>query len=87
MKIKIKVKNKADKNYETVLINTEYITLDAALKFTGVAGTGGQAKILVMEGLTKVNGEKNDIFRKKLYDGDTFEVEDMAFQIKREEKF
>jgi len=86
MKVKIKVKNKTEKqnNKETVFINTEYITLDSALKFTGIAGTGGEAKILVKEGLTKVNGEPNEVLRKKLYDGDTFEFEGTVFEIKSE---
>ncbi|MCQ2460560.1 MAG: RNA-binding S4 domain-containing protein [Clostridia bacterium] len=82
MKITVKVKNKVANNKETVFINTEYITLDAAMKLTGIVSTGGQAKILVKEGLTKVNGKENDVLRKKLYDGDTFEYEGTTFLIK-----
>lgn len=49
------------------------------MKLTGIVSTGGQAKILVKEGLTKVNGKENDVLRKKLYDGDTFEYEGTTF--------
>lgn len=40
-----------------VKINTEYIKLDQFLKFTGVVSNGGEAKILITDGLAKVNGE------------------------------
>lgn len=34
----------------------EYITLDALLKATGLASSGGIAKMMVAEGLVKVDG-------------------------------
>lgn len=37
-------------------ITTEYIKLDQFLKLSGVASTGGHAKILISEGEIKVNG-------------------------------
>lgn len=40
-----------------VKINTEYIKLDQFLKFTGVVSNGGEAKVLITDGLAKVNGE------------------------------
>jgi len=40
-----------------VKIKTEYIKLDQFLKFTGVVSNGGEAKILITDGLAKVNGE------------------------------
>lgn len=81
MKVTVKVKNKNLKR-EVLQINTEFITLDAAMKLSGIVGTGGQAKILISEGLIKVNGKENDIFRKKLYEGDTFEYDGTIFEIK-----
>ena len=42
---------------ETVEITTEWIKLDAFLKFTGAASTGGEAKLAIAAGEVKVNGE------------------------------
>lgn len=36
----------------------EFITLDALLKATGAAGSGGAAKTLVAEGKVQVNGQQ-----------------------------
>ncbi len=52
-------------------IETEYITLQQFLKLSGIADTGGQAKILVKELDIQVNGEKEDRRGRKLYSGDT----------------
>jgi ribosome-associated protein len=41
-----------------VHITTEFITLDAFLKWVNIAGTGGHAKALIASGLVQVNGEK-----------------------------
>ena len=46
MKITVKVKKKEEKD---IFITTENIPLDKALKFSGIAGTGGQAKMQVPE--------------------------------------
>ena len=64
MKINIKIKGKKEK---TVPINTEFIKLDSFLKFCGVADTGGIAKILIKEGLIKVNGKQCFSRGKKIY--------------------
>ena len=42
---------------ERIKINTEYIKLDALLKFAGAVGTGGEAKLSIQEGEVKVNGQ------------------------------
>lgn len=42
---------------DKVEITTEFIKLDALLKFAGLCETGGEAKLCVEEGLVKVNGE------------------------------
>ncbi len=59
---------------ETVKIDTEFIRLDDLLKITGVAATGGQAKIMIQSGLILVNGEVCPMRGKKLRDGDTVTV-------------
>ena len=42
---------------EKILINTEFIKLDSLLKFAALVGTGGEAKVVISEGMVKVNGE------------------------------
>lgn len=81
MKIKVKVRKKEN---QEVLIHTEYITLDCALKIVGIVGTGGQSKILIKDKEIKVNGEVCDTVRKKLYSGDYFTFENQNFEIKNE---
>ena len=56
---------------ETIAINTEYIKLDALLKYASLVGTGGEAKMAVAEGLVKVNGEVCTMRGKKIRPGDT----------------
>ena len=41
----------------TIAIKTEFIKLDALLKFSGLCETGGEAKNAVQDGLVKYNGE------------------------------
>ncbi len=55
-------------------ITTEYIKLDAFLKFTGSVGTGGEAKELVQNGQVKVNGEVCTMRGRKLRPGDRVEL-------------
>lgn len=70
-----------------VPINTEFIKLQDLLKWTGVAQTGGHAKILVQDGQVSVNGEICLMRGKKLRPGDTVTVAELdeAFSICAEE--
>ncbi len=58
-----------------VSIRTEYIKLDTFLKLADCISTGGSAKMLIAEGLIKVNGENEERRGRKLYPGDTVEVD------------
>ena len=51
-------------------IYSEYIKLDAFLKFCGAVGTGGEAKLRIAAGEVKVNGAVCTQRGKKLRDGD-----------------
>lgn len=55
-------------------IKTEYIKLDSAIKFSGIAMTGGEAKLMIEDGTVEVNNEKCVMRGKKLRPGDTFTV-------------
>ena len=59
---------------EQIKINTEYIKLDALLKFAGAADTGGEAKLAIREGEVRVNGEVCTMRGKKLRPGDRAEL-------------
>ena len=67
MKIKVKV---APHKKETVKIKTDYIELQAFLKFMGIAETGGHAKEMIKDGIIKVNDEVCTARGKKLRQGD-----------------
>lgn len=56
-----------------VVIDTEFIKLDAALKFSDAVPSGGLAKTVIQEGEVKVNGEVCTMRGKKLYPGDRVE--------------
>ena len=58
----------------TFPIHTEYIDLLQFLKATGIAATGGEAKMLVDEGFIRVNGEDENRRRRKLRPGDRVDV-------------
>ena len=55
---------------KTIQITTEYIKLDAFLKFAGACLTGGDAKLVIQEGRVTVNGESCTMRGKKLRPGD-----------------
>ena len=69
---------------ETISINTEYIKLDALLKFAALVGTGGEAKIAIAEGMVKVNGEVCTMRGKKIRPGDTVEFDRFSLQVTAE---
>ena len=71
--MKIKAKATPRKN-ENVKITTEFIRLDAFLKFKGIAETGGQAKTFIQDGIVKVNGEVCTARGKKIHAGDTVSI-------------
>lgn len=58
----------------TIHISTEFIKLDAFLKFAGVCQTGGEAKMAVQEGDIVVNGAPCTVRGRKLRPGDVVEV-------------
>ncbi len=68
MKVVVKKKDTATH----VVITTEYIKLQDAMKFANAVYSGGEAKTLIQEGEVKVNGEVCTMRGKKLRDGDRF---------------
>lgn len=64
-----------------IKISTEYIKLDQFLKYVGVAGNGGEAKVLITQGLAKVNGDTELRRGRKLRVDDIVSFEDNEFVI------
>lgn len=52
----------------------EHITLDALLKATGLAASGGDAKRLIADGAVRVNGEPESRRGRKLRVGDAVQI-------------
>lgn len=78
--MKIKVKAKEHKK-EKAEINTDFIQLQAFLKFMGIAETGGQAKEFIQDGIIRVNGEVCTARGKKLRNGDTVSAFSVDYEI------
>ena len=55
---------------EKIQITTEFIKLDALLKFAALVGTGGEAKMVIADGMVQVNGEICTMRGKKIRPGD-----------------
>lgn len=59
-----------------IKIDTDFIKLDSFLKLAAVVQTGGQAKMMIGDGMVKVNGEVCTMRGKKLRKNDVIEIED-----------
>ena len=66
---------------EKIRITTEFIKLDALLKFAGLCETGGEAKELIQGGAVKVNGEVCTMRGKKCRAGDVVELDGQTIEI------
>lgn len=66
---------------ERIEITTEFIKLDSFLKFSGLAETGGEAKLFIEDGLVSVNGEPCLQRGKKLRPGDRVEFDGQALEV------
>ena len=68
MKVSVKKKDAP----KVLTIQTDFIKLEAALKYAALTATGGEAKEVILEGLVTVNGEVCTMRGKKLRSGDNF---------------
>jgi len=66
-------------------ILSEYIKLDSFLKLVNEAGSGGEAKMLIAEGLVSVNGESELRRGRKLRPGDTVGIKERFYPVEAEE--
>lgn len=56
---------------KTVKIETPFIKLDSLLKLSDMVSSGGEAKMVILDGAVSVNGEECLMRGKKIYPGDT----------------
>ena len=66
-----------------IKLREEYIKLGQALKAAGLVSSGVEAKFVINEGLTFVNGNIEKQRGKKLYDGDVVEYKGEKIYIKK----
>ncbi len=72
--------------HEKVTISTEYITLGQLIKKLNILDSGGMVKAFIQEQGAFVNGEKDYRRGRKVYPGDTVEIEDVGtYTIVKEE--
>lgn len=64
-----------------VRINTEYIKLEALLKYEGLSETGGDAKERIQAGEVTVNGETCTMRGKKLRPGDRAALDGVELEV------
>ena len=80
--MKVIVKKKS--NDIPVVITSEFIKLESAMKLANIVPTGGSAKAEIQEGFVTVNGEVCTMRGKKLYDGDKFAFDGDSYVIVHE---
>ena len=68
---------------ETIEITTEFIKLEALLKYAAVTGTGGEAKLVIADGMVKVNGEVCTQRGRKIYPGDTVRFDRFELRVEK----
>ena len=66
-----------------IKLRDEYIKLGQALKASGIAESGVDAKYKILEGQVLVNGEKEFQRGKKLFEGDEVICEEIMIKITR----
>ena len=79
--MKVVVRKKGENPEIPVVIHTEFIKLQDAMKFANIVYSGGEAKTLILEEQVKVNGEVCTMRGKKLHPGDKFEFMGQTYLI------
>ena len=79
--MKVTVKKKTPANDVPVVISTEFIKLQDAMKYSNIVYSGGEAKQLILDGQVQVNGEVCTMRGKKLRPGDKFTFEGQSYLV------
>lgn len=68
---------------EIIKLRDEYIKLGQALKAANLVEDGVEAKLVIQDGLVKVNNEVDIRRGRKLYDGDVVSFEGQELRIEK----
>ena len=68
---------------EIIKLRDDFIKLGQALKAANLVDSGVMAKMVIQDGLVKVNGETEFQRGKKLYDGDVVSFENETIKIEK----
>ncbi len=79
--MKVTVKKKTSANEIPVVISTEFIKLQDAMKYANIVYSGGEAKQLIQDEQVLVNGEVCTMRGKKLRPGDRFTFMEQTYLI------
>ncbi len=79
--MKVVVRKKNTQESIPVVIGTEFIKLESAMKLANCVPSGGIAKTIIQEGEVSVNGEVCTMRGKKLYPGDSFAFDGQKYLI------
>ena len=66
---------------EKIAITTDFIKLDAFLKFASLVSTRGEGKLVIADGLVGVNGETCTQRGKKLRPGDRVDFQGAVYEV------
>ena len=67
-----------------MIIHTEFIKLDQLLKWANLVESGAMAKMVILNGDVKVNGEIETRRGKKIYPGDVVEFNGEKIVVEKE---
>ena len=68
---------------EIIKLRDEFIKLGQALKAASLVEDGVDAKLVIQDGLVKVNGETDTRRGRKLYDGDVVSFDGQEIRIEK----
>ena len=68
---------------EIIKLRDEFIKLGQALKAANLVEDGVEAKLVIQDGLVKVNGETDTRRGRKLYDGDVVSFDGQEIRIEK----
>ena len=68
---------------EIIKLRDEFIKLGQALKAASLVEVGVEAKLVIQDGLVKVNGETDTRRGRKLYDGDVVSFDGQEIRIEK----
>ena len=79
--MKVVVKKKNPNEAVPVVIGTEFIKLESAMKLANIIPSGGTAKLVIQDGLVEVNGEVCDQRGRKIKAGDKVRFENTVYSV------